>query len=42
MTIQEKDAIIKDLESGIDDLEQYTRMVDVIVSGLETKHRSYA
>lgn len=26
----------------MDELEQYTGMVDVIVSGLNTRHRSYA
>ncbi|CAL9705113.1 unnamed protein product [Knipowitschia caucasica] len=40
--IKEKDVTIGGLERRIDDLEQYTRMEDVIVSGLQTKHRSYA
>ena len=33
---------IVSLERRIDDLEQYTRRDDVIISGLDTKHRSYA
>ncbi|CAL9692200.1 unnamed protein product [Knipowitschia caucasica] len=37
-----KDARICGLERRIDDLEQYTRMEDIIVSGLKTTHRSYA
>ncbi|KAK7944845.1 hypothetical protein WMY93_000573 [Mugilogobius chulae] len=40
--IKAKDAVICGLERRIDDLEQYTRMEDIIVSGLETMHRSYA
>ena len=40
--IKDKDAIIEVLERRIDDLEQYTRMEDIIVTGLDTTHRSYA
>ncbi|KAI0212426.1 Dynein regulatory complex subunit 6 [Lamellibrachia satsuma] len=40
--IEEKNEPIKHLESQIEDLEQYTRMDDVIISGLETKHQTYA
>lgn len=40
--VKEKDRIITGLERRIDDLEQYTRMEDVIISGLETTHRTYA
>ena len=38
----EKDKTIKLLENRVADLEQYSRMNDVIVSGLKTRHRSYA
>lgn len=40
--LSEKDKIISGLERRIDDLEQHTRMEEVIINGLETKHRSYA
>lgn len=40
--LSEKDKVIKGLERRVDDLEQYSRMDEVIVNGLETKHRSYA
>lgn len=40
--VKEKDKRIEGLEKRIDDLEQYSRMEDVIISGLETKHRTYA
>ncbi|XP_061899293.1 stAR-related lipid transfer protein 9 [Entelurus aequoreus] len=40
--IKEKDKKIVDLEARIDEIEQYTRMEDLIISGLETKHRTYA
>ncbi len=40
--IKERDKTINDLERRIDDLEQYSRMEDVIISGLEVKPRSYA
>ena len=38
---EEKDKRILLVESCIDDLEQYTRMDDVIISGLKTNHKSY-
>lgn len=38
----EKDKKITVLERRVDELEQYTRMEDVIMSGLSTRHRSYA
>lgn len=38
--VKEKEKIIT--EQTADDLEQYTRMEDVIISGLDTKHRIYA
>lgn len=38
----EKDKRINELEKRVDDLEQYTRMNDVIVTGLKIKPRSYA
>lgn len=40
--IKEKDKKIEGLERRIEDLEQYSRMEDIIVSGLETTHRTYA
>ncbi len=40
--VKEKDKKIEGLERRIDELEQYTRMEDLIISGLETKHRTYA
>lgn len=39
---KEKDTMIAKLESRVDDLEQYSRMNDVIVSGLKIKPRSFA
>lgn len=38
----EKDKKIMMLENRIDDLEQYSRINDVIITGLKTKPRSYA
>ena len=38
----EKDQKISVLEKRLDDLEQYSRINDLIVSGLQTKPRSYA
>ncbi|KAJ8351141.1 hypothetical protein AAFF_G00146530 [Aldrovandia affinis] len=38
----EKDKKIAFLEKRVDDLEQYTRMSDIILTGLETKPRTYA
>lgn len=40
--IKEKDKTIEELERRVDDLEQYTRMDDLVISGLETAHRTYA
>ncbi len=40
--VKEKDQKIEGLERRVDELEQYTRMEDLIISGLETKHRTYA
>ena len=37
-----KDKKITFLENRVADLEQYTRMNDLIISGLKTRHRSYA
>lgn len=39
---EEKDKKIAFLENRVSELEQFTRMNDIIVSGLETKPRSYA
>lgn len=39
---EEKDKLIDHLENRVLDLEQYTRMNDVIVTGLNIKPRSYA
>lgn len=39
---EEKDAIIMQLRSRLCDLEQYTRMNDVIVTGLPTRPSSFA
>ncbi|XP_015259872.1 PREDICTED: protein NLRC3-like [Cyprinodon variegatus] len=38
----EKDAKIKMLETRVTDMEQYSRVNDVIITGLESRHRSYA
>ena len=37
-----KDNQIKALEVRVNDLEQYTRQDDIIITGLKTKHQSYA
>lgn len=39
---KEKDKIITFLENRVAELEQFTRSNDLIISGLRTKHRSYA
>lgn len=39
---EEKDKKIVMLEGRVSELEQYSRLNDVIVTGLETKHRTYA
>lgn len=36
--VKKKDKKIDDLERRIDDLEEYTRMEDLIISGLDTTH----
>lgn len=38
----EKDAKIKQMEIRINDLEQYSRMENVIISGLQTTHLNYS
>lgn len=38
----EKDKKITTLENRVADLEQYSRINDLIINGLKTKHRSYA
>lgn len=38
----EKDRRIMDLERRVDELEQYTRTNDVVISGIKIKPRSYA
>ena len=40
--IIEIDKKIAVLESRVDDLEQYTRIDDIIISGLGVRHSSYA
>ncbi len=40
--IKQRDQKIELLEQRVDDLEQYTRAGDIIITGLDTKHRSYA
>lgn len=40
--IKTKDNRINELERRVEDLEQYTRVEDVMITGLATKHRSYA
>lgn len=42
VTINQRDQRIELLEQRIDDLEQYSRADDLIITGLDTKHRSYA
>ena len=39
---QKKDVEIEKLTRRVDDLEQYTRREDIVISGLKTKHQSYA
>lgn len=41
-TINQRDQKIELMEQRIDDLEQYSRIDDMVISGLETTHRSYA
>lgn len=40
--IKEKNERIMNLERKVDDLEQYTRMEDIIITGLETRQQTYA
>lgn len=40
--VKEKDRVIQGSERPTDDLEQHSRTEDVMISGLETKHRSHA
>ena len=40
--IKERDKTIELLEKRVDDLEQYSRIDDVIITGLDVKPRSYA
>lgn len=40
--VEERDKKIVELEKKFNDLEQYTRRDDVLISGLKTQHRSYA
>ena len=40
--IKDKDKKIEELERKVDDLEQYTKMEDLVITGLETTHRTYA
>ncbi len=40
--LKKKDDQIKELEKRLDDVEQYYRMDDLIISGLKTRHRAYS
>lgn len=40
--IKEKDKKTEELERRVDNLEQYTRMDNLVISGLQTTHRTYA
>ncbi|KAJ8386339.1 hypothetical protein AAFF_G00174360 [Aldrovandia affinis] len=40
--LKEKNEKFDKLEKRIDDIEQYSRIDDLIISGLKTKHRSFA
>ena len=40
--IEEKDKTIGELERRVEDLEQYSRIDDLVIAGLKTTHRSYA
>ena len=42
IAIKERDQRIDDMEKRLQELEQYTRMEDVILTGLSVKPRSYA
>ena len=39
---EDKDKKILELETRVDELEQYTRQDDLVISGLKTRHKSYA
>ena len=39
---KEKDEKIRLLEQCVDDLEQYSRIDNIVISGLTTKHKTYA
>ena len=40
--IKEKDKRIEDLERRVDDMERYSCIDELIISGLETTHQTYA
>jgi len=40
--LMKKDDQIRELEKRLDDVEQYYRMDDLIISGLKTRHRVYS
>lgn len=40
--MREKDTRISTLELRIDELEQYTRRDDLVITGIKTRHRTYA
>lgn len=40
--VKEKDQITENLERRIDDFAQYSRINNLIIQGLDTKHRIYA
>ena len=40
--LKDKDEKIHQLEKRIEDLEQYSRKEDIIVSGLKTRHKTYS
>ncbi|KAF7652245.1 hypothetical protein LDENG_00099450 [Lucifuga dentata] len=42
LLVKEKDRRTEALERRVDELELYSRKEDILISGLETKHRSYA
>lgn len=41
-TIKQKDQKTEWMEQKINDLEQYSHVNETIITGLDTKHRSYA
>lgn len=40
--IKRKDMKVEELEQRVDDLEQYTGIGDLVLSGFKTSHHSYA